>query len=262
MNSIKPLNYEIIIVDDGSTDNTGKIAIKHGAKVIFHPYNKGYGAALKTGIREATNENILIIDADGQHNYGDIERIVEHLAEYDMVVGCRTKDSYTQLSRKLGKIFLHQLANYLSGFKIPDLNSGFRTFKKSKVMEFIHILPNTFSFATTITLAFYQRGYSIKHVPIVSEKRKGGKSEVKQVRHGMQTLLLIIRVIMLFNPLKIFVPVSGILFLVGFFYSIYSFIFVKFHIPTGALLLLLSSIIVFLFGVIADQIAALRMEMK
>lgn len=254
--------YEIIVVDDGSTDDTGLIARNSGVNVIRHPYNKGYGAALKTGIRASRNENILTLDADGQHNYEDIKRIIEHLGEYDMVVGCRTKDSYTPVSRKLGKIVLNWLANYLSGFKIPDLNSGFRAFKKSKVMEFMHILPNTFSFTATITLAFFRAGYSIKYVSIISEQRYGGKSRVKHMRHGLQTILLMYRVLMLFNPLKIFVPISGILFVVGFVYSLLSFIFVKFHIPAGAVLLILSSIIVFLFGVIADQIATLRMEKK
>jgi len=254
--------YEIIVVDDGSTDDTGLIARNSGVNVIRHPYNKGYGAALKTGIRASRNENILTLDADGQHNYEDIKRIIEHLGEYDMVVGCRTKDSYTPVSRKLGKIVLNWLSNYLSGFKIPDLNSGFRAFKKSKVMEFMHILPNTFSFTATITLAFFRAGYSIKYVSIISEQRYGGKSRVKHMRHGLQTILLMYRVLMLFNPLKIFVPISGILFVVGFVYSLLSFIFVKFHIPAGAVLLILSSIIVFLFGVIADQIATLRMEKK
>jgi len=255
-------DFEIIVVDDGSTDSTYSIAKNSGVKVIRRPYNQGYGAALKTGIIAAKYDVILIMDADGQHNPEDIKKIIEPINRYDMVVGSREKGSYFSLLRKPGKMFLAWIANYLAGHKIADINSGFRAIKKKKIMEFVHILPNTFSFSTTITLAFYKAGYSVKYVPITTLKRKGGKSTVKLGRHGLQTILLIIRAVALFNPLKVFVPASIIVFLIGFLYMVFSLIFIQFHIPTGAVLSMLSGIIIFFFGVLADQIAALRIEKK
>jgi len=249
---------EIIVVDDGSVDNTYKIAKASEVRVIRHPYNKGYGAALKTGIRNAIGEKIIILDADGQHKSEDIKKILNNLDEYDMVVGCRTKGSYVPFSRRFGKFILSKVANYMAGFKIPDLNSGFRGFNKDKLLELMNILPNTYSFTTTVTLAFYKMGYSIKYQPISVCNRQGGRSRVRQVHHGFQTILLILRVIMLFNPLKVFVPVSIIIFSLGFVYAIVSFIFIQLHIPTGALLLMLTGILIFFFGLIADQISMLR----
>lgn len=264
LSKIKSLqkDWEIIVVNDGSSDNMSKVVKDLEVKIITHPYNKGYGAALKTGICASQNENILTMDADGQHNPEDIERIIDSFGVYDMVIGCRTKESHKLLFRKPGKVILRWVACYLSGFKIPDLNSGFRLFRKSKVLEFIHMFPNSFSFSTTITLAFYHSGYNIKYIPIISGDRKGGKSRVKQIRDGVQTILLIIRITMLFNPFKVFLPISVFLFLVGLIYALVSFILVRFHIPTGAVLLILSSIIIFLVGALADQIAAIRFEQK
>jgi hypothetical protein len=175
-----------------------------------------------------------------------------------MVVGIRKKGSYTPILRRPGKWILNIVTNYLSGSKIPDLNSGFRAIKKSKVLEFMSILPNGFSFSTTITLAMLKSAYNVKYVPIAVSKRVGRKSSVNVFKDGLQTLLLIIRVIVLFNPLKVFVPASMILFGLGFFYALFVVIFVQFHIPSGAILLIISSFIVFFFGILADQIAGLR----
>src|SRR3989339_191228 len=248
---------EIIVVDDGSTDGTAEAARKTGVMVVRNPYNMGYGASLKNGIRKASGNYIIIMDSDGQHNPEYIESIVEHLERYDMVVGSRTRDSHFSLLRKPGKVALSALANYISGYKIPDLNSGFRGFSKGKAMEFINILPNTFSFTTTITMAFFRAGYSIKYVPIITDKRKGGKSRVVQVKHGFQSILLIIRIIMLFNPLKILAPVSVVLFTLGIAQIAYACMFIRIYIPAGAILLILFSIISFFFGAIADQISSL-----
>ena len=187
INGIKRLNegYEIIVVDDGSTDNTYKLAAKTGVKVIRHPYNKGYGAALKTGIRNAEADVVLFIDADGQHKPSDIQKLIQYIGEYDMVVGARTKKSEISLLRRPGKKILSITANYLAGMKIPDLNSGLRALKKSVAMEFMHILPNTFSFSTTITLALITSGYSVKYVPIEASERVG-KSKIKPFRGGFR----------------------------------------------------------------------------
>lgn len=250
-----PEKYGIIVVDDGSTDNTFKLASKTGVKVIRHPYNKGYGAALKTGVRNAKTETVLLMDADGQHRPDDACKLLQYMSEYDMVVGSRTKNSDIQTLRKPGKKVLSLLANYLSGTTIPDLNSGFRAFKRDLAMEFMHILPNSFSFTTTITLAALTSGYSIKYVPIDAPKRIG-RSKINPFRDGFYFIMLIIRTIALFNPMKIILPISGLLFAAGTIYSIWGIVF-YFHIPSGALLMILSALIIFFFGIISDQISVL-----
>ena len=253
-------NYEILVVDDGSTDNTYKLAAEIGVKVIHHPYNKGYGAALKTGIRNAEADIVLFMDADGQHKPRDIKKLIQYIGEYDMVVGARTKKSKISLLRRPGKKILGITANYLAGMKIPDLNSGFRAIKKSVAQEFMHILPNTFSFSTTITLACVASGYNVKYVPIEAPERVG-TSKIKPFRDGFRFIMLIFRTIVLFNPLKVFLPVSAILFIIGFFELIREII-VYFDIWTIPVLLILSSILIFFFGILADQISSLRREIK
>ena len=262
INGVKQLKegYEIIVVDDGSTDNTYKLATDTGVKVIRHPYNKGYGAALKTGIRNAEADVVLFMDADGQHKPSDIQKLIQYIEEYDMVVGARTKKSKVSLLRRPGKKILSITANYLAGMKIPDLNSGFRALKKDVAMEFMHILPNTFSFSTTITLALINSGYSVKYVPIETPERVG-TSKIKPFRDGFRFILLIIRTIVLFNPLKVFLPVSAILLIVGFFELIRELI-VYFDIWTAPILLILSGILIFFFGLLADQLSFIRREIR
>ena len=256
MNGITRLNegYEIIVVDDGSTDNTYKLATDTGVKVIRHPYNKGYGAALKTGIRNAKADIVLFMDADGQHKPGDIKKLIQYIREYDMVVGARTKKSKISLLRRPGKKILSITANYLAGMKIPDLNSGFRALKKPVAMEFMHILPNSFSFSTTITLALITSGYNVKYVPIEAPERVG-TSKIKPFRDGFRFVLMIIRTISLFNPLKIFLPVCLILFLSGMSSLIYDII--HGNIGDTSLLLIISSVLIFFFGVLSDQVSVL-----
>lgn len=253
-------NYEILVVDDGSTDTTHKLASETGVKVIRHPYNKGYGAALKTGIRNAKTDIVLFMDADGQHQPSDIEKLIPYIGEYDMVVGARTKKSKISLLRRPGKKILSITANYLTGMKIPDLNSGFRALKKSVALEFMHILPNSFSFSTTITLALVNSGYSVKYISIEALERVG-TSKIKPFRDGFRFIILIIRTVVLFNPLKVFLPVSAVLFIVGFFELIREII-VYFDIWTMPILLILSAILIFFFGILADQISSLRREIK
>lgn len=185
VNRLKKFEYsnEIIVVDDGSTDNTYELIKDAGIKVIRHPYNKGYGAALKTGIRNSNSDIVLFMDADGQHKPEDVKTILEHMDTYDMVVGKRTKASKVSLLRRCGKKILKIVANYLSGREIPDLNSGFRAIRKDVVKEFMHILPNSFSFTTTITLACFLAGYSVHYVPIDAPERMG-KSKIKPFRDG------------------------------------------------------------------------------
>ncbi len=257
---------EIIVVDDGSTDCTGQVAQSAGVRVIRHLHNKGYGAALKTGIRAAAGNLIVIMDADSEHSADQIELLLNALDDNDMVVGARGKGSNAPLMRRPGKWLLSVVANYLAETQIPDLNSGFRLFRKEVALRFLHILPNGFSFTTTLTLALFKEGYNIAYVPITTKPRVG-KSTVNPLRDGLNTLMLIIRIIALFDPIKVFLPTSITLSLVGLAYWIASGVFrfnahiePAFHIPTGAMLMLVSAVIVFMFGVLADQVSAIRRE--
>ena len=258
---------EIIVIDDASTDRSAEIAARAGVRVIRHRVNKGYGAALKTGIRAAVGDVIVMMDADGEHDTAQIQRLLDAMGDNDMVVGARGKGSHAPLMRRPGKWILSQVANYLAQTNIPDLNSGFRAFRKDIARLFLHILPNGFSFSTTLTLALFKEGFNIAYVPIITTPRVGSPSTVNPLRDGINTLMLIIRIIALFDPIKVFLPTSLALFLVGVSYWIGSGVFryashiePAFHIPTGALLVMLSAVIVFMFGILADQVSAIRRE--
>jgi len=257
---------EIIVVSDGSTDRTPEIAERAGVRVIRHRANKGYGAALKTGIRAAAGDIIVMMDADGEHSAAQIQRLIDAMNDNDMVVGARGKDSYAPLIRRPGKWILSKVANYLAQTNIPDLNSGFRAFRKEVALRFLHILPNGFSFTTTLTLALLKEGYNTAYVPITTTPRVG-TSTVNPIRDGINTLMLIVRIVALFDPIKVFLPTSIALFLLGVAYWIGSGIFryashiePAFHIPSGAVTAILASIIVFMFGILADQVSAIRRE--
>ncbi len=257
---------EIIVVDDGSTDCTGDVARALGMRVIRHMHNKGYGAALKTGIRAAVGDIIVMMDSDGEHNAGQIGMLLDAFDDNDMVVGARGKGSNAPLLRRPGKWILGKVANYLAQTQIPDLNSGLRAFRKDVALRFLHILPNGFSFTTTLTLALFKEGYNTAYVPITTRPRIG-TSTVNPIRDGFNTIMLIIRIIALFDPIKVFLPTSLALFLVGLVYWVASMVFrwharidPFVHIPTGAMIMLVSSVIVFMFGILADQVSAIRRE--
>jgi len=253
-------DWRILIVNDGSKDNTEAIisSIKN-VDTINHSYNKGYGAALKTGIRAAETDYIAMYDADGQHNPEDLEAMWQNDENYDMLIGERGKDSHQDWMRKPGKWMLAKIANFLTERKIPDLNSGLRIIKREILINRLHLFSNAFSFSTTSTVALMNLGYNIKYFPIKVNKRVG-TSTVRQFKHGTNTIMLILRLIMLFNPLKVFLPVSGFLFICGIVYElIWGIILIEgvSLLPT-AILLLISSLLVFFFGLIADQISEIR----
>lgn len=255
---------EIIVVDDASSDSTAQEAQAAGARVIRHPYNKGNGAAVKTGIRHARGDVVLLMDADGQHNPQDIPQLLEALAEYDLVVGARDPATQASWLRRMGNAALNRLATYLTGRPIPDLTSGFRAARREPLREFLHLLPNGYSYPTTMTLAFLKAGYSVSFAPIRSDPRGGGKSGMRLLQDGTKFVLIILRIITLFTPLKVFFPISVLLFLLSCLSAGYSILIDerRLYIPNSAVLLLMLSIIVFLIGLVSEQISMLRFEGK
>lgn len=249
---------EIIVVDDGSSDGTAERAGAAGARVIRHPYNKGNGAAVKTGIRNATGEFVLIADADGQHAAEDAGRLIARLGEYDLVVGARSPSTQATLGRRAGNALLNSLAGYLAGRPIPDLTSGFRAARREHLVEFIHLLPNGFSTPTTTTLAFIRAGYNVAFEPIAARTRTG-RSKIRFARDGAQFLLILLKIVTIFSPLRIFVPVSLLSAMVGVLYGAWN-VATAGRIPNGAVLLILFAVVVFLVGLVSEQVAALRFQ--
>ena len=250
--------HEVLVVDDGSTDGTGKAAGDAGARVLRHPYNKGNGASVKTGIRAATSDWIAIVDADGQHRTDDAKRIVERLGDFDLVIGARDPGTQATAGRRLGNAVLNWLASYLTERPIPDLTSGYRAARREYLLEFIHLLPNGFSTPTTTTLAFIKAGYNVAFEPIAALPRVGS-SKIRLASDGAKFFLILLKVITIFSPLRIFAPVSGIAFAVGAAYGAWNYVYHA-RIPNGAVLLLMFSVIVILVGLISEQISTLRFE--
>ncbi|HDH06600.1 MAG TPA: glycosyltransferase family 2 protein [Nitrospirae bacterium] len=250
---------EIIVVDDGSADSTRQKAVESGARVISHEDNSGYGASLKTGIINSKNNNIAFIDADAQHNPADLIQMVKYTGDHDIVIGSRKAGSHSPLWRMPGKMFIHMLANYLAGFKIPDLNCGLRIVKKDLILPYLKLFPDKFSFSTTSTIFFIKDGFKVKFVPVSAQKRIGESS--LRVRHGLDTIILVLRMITLFEPFKIFLPVSISIFTFGFVYATIEVIRFR-QFSATSLFLGITSLLVFFFGMIADQIATIRKEIK
>ncbi len=249
--------YEVIYIDDGSTDDTFKIISQYPVKCYRHFVNKGYGAALKTGIRKAKGDKIVILDSDGQHDPKYIDQLISMLENYDMVIGERTDDSFQVKRRQKGKRLIRLVGEHLVEQKLPDYNSGFRGFDRKLISEMLHIMPNGFSFSTTSTLAFLKEGYTIGTFPIVVEERVGRSSNVKFVKDGSKTMLLLIRIIMLFNPLKIFFPASVWMLLIGSGWGVAGY-FIAGRFPNSAVLVVIMGMFIFFIGLLADQIALLN----
>jgi glycosyltransferase involved in cell wall biosynthesis len=254
------LGCDIIVIDDCSTDKTHELAVNKGVKVIKHKYNKGYGASLKTGIRNAKTKYVLFFDGDGQHDASYIINLLNKTDEYDLVVGRRTRESRQSMLRKPGKKLIRFVANYLVGSKIPDLNSGLRVAQTETIKKYLHMLSNRFSFTTTMTLTYMKENLDIGYTSIITRARKG-KSTVRYFRDGLGSFVLVARIIMLFDPLKVFVPLSLALvaggtvrFLHGIFWNVDNSI--------TSILGILGGLVIFFFGLLADQLAHIRRELR
>jgi len=249
-------NAEIIVVDDGSDDGTGELARDAGARVIRHPYSKGNGAAVKTGARNAKGRILVFMDADGQHDAEDIKKLLRQIRDgYDLSVGARQKGSQASIGRGLANRIYNSLASYMTGQRIKDLTSGFRGAKAEKFREFLNLLPNGFSYPTTSTMAFFRAGYSVGYVPIDAGKRVG-KSHINILRDGARFLLIIFKIGTLYSPLKLFVPLAALLFLLGAGYYGYTYATVS-RFTNMSALMLSTSLVIFLIGLVSEQITQL-----
>lgn len=249
---------EILVVDDGSEDDTQARASAAGAKVIRHPYNKGNGASVKSGLRSASGTFVLIVDGDGQHRPADAARLASHLGAYDLVVGARSTRTQSTVFRRVGNAALNRIASYLAQRHIPDLTSGFRAARRDCLLEFIHLLPNGFSTPTTTTLAFLKAGYSVRFEPVDAAQREGA-SKIRLGSDGVGFFLILLKVITIFSPLRIFLPISLAAFLVGAAYGVWTIV-TQSHVTNSSVLLILLSVVIFLVGLVSEQISALRFE--
>lgn len=252
-------HFEVIVVNDGSNDNTAEVAENAGAIVYSHPYNIGNGAAIKSGIRIASGEMLVFMDGDGQHDPEDIGKMLECFPDYDMVVGARAKGDQVSLFRGFGNKILNRLAGYVAKFRVQDLTSGFRAVKADIAHKLLYLLPNTYSYPTTMTLGVLRSGRSLKYIPVNVKKRKSGKSNVSVSRDGVRFFMIITKICALYSPFRIFLPLSMLIFLSGVTYYLYSY-FNSGRFTNGSALLFSTSVIVFLMGLISEQITQMRFE--
>lgn len=250
-------NAELIVVDDGSTDETAVVAAGHGARVLGSPYSMGNGAAIKRGARAASGDILVFMDADGQHNGAHIQALLDKLDQgYDMVVGARDASGQANFHRGLANAFYNRLASHMTGHRIDDLTSGFRAVRAERFREFLHLLPNGFSYPTTSTMAFFRSAYPVAYVPIPVAKRVGNGSHIRPLKDGLRFLLIIFKIATLYAPMKLFAPVAALFFLTGLGY--YGYTFATQHRLTNMSTLLFSAaVIIFLIGLISEQITNL-----
>jgi len=249
--------YEIIVINDGSIDGTAEAAEIAGATILNHPYNMGNGAAVKSGIRQAKGEILVFMDGDGQHDPGDIARLIKYLPEYDMAVGFRSLDGHTSFARAAGNKLYNWFASYVAKFKIKDLTSGFRVVKAEIAKQLLYLLPNTYSYPTTMTLSLLRNGRSLKYVSIDVKNRKSGKSNIGLLKDGVRFFIIIVKICTLYSPFRVFLPVSIFLFYTGFIYYLYTFISWR-RFTNMSALLLTTSIIVFMMGLVSEQICQMH----
>jgi glycosyltransferase involved in cell wall biosynthesis len=254
-------DYDVIVVNDGSQDATADEAQKAGATVFSHPYNIGNGAAIKSGIRVAAGDILVFMDGDGQHNPQDIARLLDCIPEFDMAVGARTIGDQASLGRALGNQVYNWFASYVAKFSIKDLTSGFRAVKSSVARNFLYLLPNTYSYPTTLTLGVLRSGLSLKYVPIKTRRRKGGKSNIKILQDGVRFFMIITRICTLFSPMRVFLPVSFLMFVLGMIRYAYSYI-TEGRFTNMSMLLFVTSVLIFMMSLISEQICQMRFERR
>ena len=253
--------FEVIVVNDGSTDDTISEAQKAGAVVYSHPYNIGNGAAIKSGIRFATGKLLVFMDGDGQHNPNDIGRLLEHFPEYDMVVGARSVSGQASFGRAFGNKIYNWFASYVAKFSIKDLTSGFRAVKSNVARNFLYLLPNTYSYPTTLTLGTLRSGMSVKYVPVKINKRTAGTSNIRMLQDGVRFFMIITRICTLYSPMRVFLPVSFVLFALGLLNYLYTFI-MRNRFTNMSVFLFVTAIIVFMMSLISEQICQMRFERR
>jgi glycosyltransferase involved in cell wall biosynthesis len=251
--------FEIIVINDGSSDATAEAARDAGAIVYSHPYNIGNGAAIKSGIRIASGDILVFMDGDGQHDPLEIEKLLEFSSDYDMVVGARGTNHQASWGRSLANKVYNRFASYVAKFSIQDLTSGFRAIRSDIAHNFLYLLPNTYSYPTTLTLCALRNGRSVKYVPVNALKRKGGKSKIRIFRDGVRFFLIITKICTLYSPLRVFLPFSFGIFLLGLGYYLYT-LFAWGRFTNMSALLFTTSILIFMMGLISEQICQMRFE--
>jgi glycosyltransferase involved in cell wall biosynthesis len=254
-------DFDVIVVNDGSTDDTAAEAQKAGAEVYSHPYNIGNGAAIKSGIRVATGDILVFMDGDGQHNPEDIARLLEYFPEFDMVVGARTISDQASLGRALGNKIYNWFASYVAKFSIKDLTSGFRAVKSNVARNFLYLLPNTYSYPTTLTLGTLRSGMSVKYIPVNIKKRQTGTSNIKMMRDGVKFFMIITRICTLYSPMRVFLPVSFVMLLLGLINYLYTYI-MHGRFTNMSVFLFVTAIIIFMMSLISEQICQMRFERR
>jgi glycosyltransferase involved in cell wall biosynthesis len=256
----RPETFEIIVVDDASTDSTAARAEEAGARVVTHAYNMGNGAAVKTGIRAAGGESVLMMDGDGQHPPEAIPKLLDALPDYDLVVGARSAGSHAGMHRLAGNTIYNWLASYVTKFRIVDLTSGFRATRRKTAFRYLYLLPNTFSYPATLTMAYLRSGLSLKFVPIEAPPRPGGsQSKIRIFADGTRFFLIITRIATIYSPFRVFLPLSAVLFATGCSYYLYTYLTMH-RFTNMSMLLFMSSLIIFMLGIVSEQISQIRMD--
>lgn len=254
-------DFEVVVINDGSSDNTAEVAKNAGAHVYSHPYNIGNGAAIKSGIRVASGDVLVFMDADGQHDPADIAGLLKYMPDYDMVVGARSARDQASVGRAIGNKLYNWLASYVAKFQIRDLTSGFRAVKSKIARSLLYLIPNTYSYPTTLTLCVLRSGWALKYIPIKIRRRMTGKSSIRIVKDGVRFFMIITKICTLYSPLRIFLPVSFALFVLGLLNYIYTLL-TQGRFTNMSALLITTAIIVFMMGLISEQICQMRYERR